>query len=101
MISLKQFSEDNGLDVLGILTAFTDNHDKFCREILLSVKKKDMGEKLSFLLENSPILGLNRENLPLKDKENIWYWKQTQITASRKQIQPLVHNLLMECSSKI
>jgi len=101
--SLKQFSEENHLDVLIVMSAFTNSEKKFCREILLWVKeRKDLAQKLSQgLQENNDLLGLSRLDLPVTDNTLSFFYEQHQITSSRKQVQPLVHTILQEGSSKI
>jgi exopolyphosphatase len=104
--SLKQFSEENHLDVLIVMSAFTNPEKKFCRELLLRVKERaDLAQKLTLGLttqESNDLLGLTKHDLlPITDNILTFFYEQSHIQSSRKQVQPLVHTILQDGSSKI
>jgi len=95
--TLKKFLIDSQLDVLMVLTAFSDKDNIFHRELLYIVKEDSIGEKLCQKLQaDKEILNLIRN-----PSETVWYFTQQNLTSSRKQVQPLVHKILSTEISKI
>jgi len=81
------------------MTAFMEG-DKFCREVIVFIPEKELFEII--------VDGLKKTNLELSDlgleidtkslQVNIGFYKQGNIAASRKQLQPFVSDICKEIS---
>jgi len=100
LIAMSQLIQENNLSILIIMTGYTNNNNKFCRQLLIKTKEKQIGEKLYQHMELTQRLDLHLIELSIPD-DQIWCFQQEAITISRKQVQPLLHQILTEYSSKI
>lgn len=94
--ALREFSEARKLDVLGIMTMYTDN-DRFCRQLLVLSANTKANEAVSrFKKDSSSELGLKPLNNTDTGFENdkIQTWQQMAVQHSRKQVAPLLRNAM-------
>ncbi|KAK3940316.1 exopolyphosphatase-like protein [Diplogelasinospora grovesii] len=98
---LKKWSEEQGLDITSIMTAYKDKEGNFGRELLVWALNEDAVKVAkSFESKNSEKLGLvtwNDGQLDEKDeKEGEWRkaWTQKAIENSRKQVAPMLRDAM-------
>lgn len=96
--SLDAFCEQHSLDLYGIMTAFTDEHGDFHRELLLrSVNRVCNSAAENFERNAQEELGLSTWSGPkLKNGKSTWQmiWTQRQVQLSRKRIAPLLREAM-------
>jgi len=100
-----KFSDENGLDLLIVMTAYTNSEKQFCREIVVYEKTEVMGSKIVAEMENQkeildivPFVNERTKEITKNGDVNVWFFHQKNIKSSRKQVQPLVHSLVQNLS---
>ncbi|TPX49371.1 inorganic diphosphatase [Synchytrium endobioticum] len=86
-----QYAKHEGLDCLVIMTAFEDGEENFQRELILIWLdcSMDRYNEVAARLQNSEL------RLEEGEKGDRWmYWKQNNVRASRKQVQPILSGIL-------
>lgn len=96
--SLDEFCKQRHLELYGIMTAFTDEHEEFNRELLLrSMNQASDAAAEHFERNASQELGLSvMDRLKLGSGKSTWQknWKQAQVQHSRKRIAPLLREAM-------
>ena len=84
--------EEAGLSCLVIMTAFEGEDDRFQRELILIWLDRDRFDRYKDVIDR---LQASELELTLIEKGIGWiYWKQNNVRASRKQVQPILSDIL-------
>jgi exopolyphosphatase len=98
--AVDQWVEERNLDIVGVLSSFRGKskkgHDKHLRELLLAVRRKELLDILT-IVEKAPELELGEwkgGDAQVKNSDMKRVWQQGNTRATRKQVAPLLNQLI-------
>ncbi|OQO14031.1 hypothetical protein B0A48_00906 [Cryoendolithus antarcticus] len=98
-IAMMEWAKERDLAVLAVMTAFTDEEGEFARDLVVMAREEGNAADAAnrFMERSSGELQLRESKVGVKSEVDVSYWRQwTQgnVTASRKQVGPLLREAM-------
>ncbi|KAK8203595.1 Exopolyphosphatase [Zalaria obscura] len=95
MGAIKDFAAERNLDIFGIMTTFTADDGSFARELLVISPSETGATSVKKFVDNSSAeLKLEEVDGRNEDKTLLRYWRQKNVSCSRKQVAPMLRKAM-------